>query len=84
MEGGVVVCASRAEGEEVLVGLLVFEALDLVKYTYLCGFRDGFAEELDLEVAVGCMELLPSAFVPCGIDPVATHCNRHCCAVYLF
>lgn len=61
--------------------LLVFKVLDWVKYTYLCGFRDGFAEELDLEVAVGGVELLPSVFMPCGIDPVATHCDRHCGAV---
>lgn len=81
MKGGVVVCAGCAESEEVLVDLSVFEALDWVGYTYLCCLGNGFAEELDLEVAVGGMELLPSAFVPCGIDPVATYCNRHYCTV---
>ena len=64
MEGDVVVCAGCAEGEKVLVGMLVFDRLRLGRYAYLCGLGNGFAEELDLKVAVGRMELLPLVLCP--------------------
>lgn len=70
MEGCVVVCAACAKGEEVLFSLalvyrykLSYEVDQLIHVeaqgtTYLYCFRHCLAEELDLQVALGGVELL--------------------------
>lgn len=58
MEWGVVVCAACAEGEEVLSRISSVHGRCWMEMPYFGRLGDGFAKDLDFEVAVGGVELL--------------------------